>query len=760
MGAPASFPPAELALAVEHACAAGVPDADSLIARIRMYDPDVDADRIRRAYGLAAAAHHGQSRQSGTPYIAHPVAVAEILTELHLDADTIITALLHDTVEDTVLTSEQVRAEFGDDVAMLVEGVTKLAQVSRNRGSSDQAENLQKFVLAICEDVRVLLVKLADRLHNMRTLAHKPKPESRVRVSRETLEIYAPLARRIGVQRLCSELEDLAFQWVNPSAYETITRRLDDERATRREAVFQVSDRVAAALHDAGVSARVFGREKRAYSIWRKLERRGIEFDDLADIYGFRVIVETVDDCYRALGVAHRVWRCVPERFKDFISTPKPNNYRSIHTTVVGPDKRRVELQIRTEDMDRIAEAGVAAHWRYKQDSYGYDPDAAQRAGGDPLRRLRPLVEILEHGGDPDEFLENAKLEMFTDQVYAFTPDDDLIALPSGATSLDFAYAVHSEIGDRCLGAKINGRSRPLRTRLRNGDVVEIICGADPAPHPGWESITVTGRARSAIRRLIRRAHRHELVTLGRLIAHSAFHRHGLNLAEARLNDALTRLKLDSEEALFFAMGDDKISGRDLVDAVYPGRARSDVDDTLDRELIPPDAAQAFVRNRSSLETGGAPMTGPTLTPGISLHLATCCSPLPGDRIVAIPGADGARVHTIDCDALAALEDTQDDWIDLIWSREATDKAVSIGRITATVEHVKGALAQIALAVSESHGNITGLRILERSSEFFEMALDVEVFDVRHLSNIVAALRACPVVVSAERAHGGEEDEE
>ncbi len=743
--------PAQTAKAVDpdlaEAVAAGAASPEQLIARIRAYDPDADGAKITSAYLRAARRHKGQTRHSGAPYITHPIAVAEILIGLHLDVDTIVTAILHDTVEDTKLKLEAVENEFGDNVAGLVDGVTKLTQVSRARGSSKQAENLQKFVLAISKDVRVLLVKLADRLHNMQTLEHVPKSEKREAVARETLEIYAPLARRIGVQSICGELEDLSFRWVNPAAYESINRRLAATREERSGAVAEVSQELTRRLQDAGLDTRIYGREKRAYSIWRKLERRGIEFDDLADIYGFRVILQSPDECYRAMGVIHQTWRCVPERFKDFISTPKPNNYRSIHTTIVGPDNRRVELQIRTDVMDRIAEDGVAAHWKYKDKNYGFDAEEMRDVGGNPLDRLRPLVEILEHGGDPDEFLENAKLEMFTDQVFTFTPKGEVIALPSGATPLDFAYAVHTDVGDTCVGAKIHGRQRPLRTRLQNGDVVEIIRSGTPAPPPGWEDIAVTGRARSAIRRLIRRSQNDEFARIGRAIAEHAMRREGLDLAHAHLKDTLKRLDFAHEDDLFAELGRGRITGSDFVDAMFPGRKASTAIDPSSRDLISDDKARLFVRGRG-------------LTAGVTLHFGSCCSPLPGDRIVGILQPEkGVDVHAIDCEKLGAFESEQERWLDLGWTAEANERSVGVGRVIATVDHTPGALAEIAGAVGRSNGNITGVRIVRRAHDFFDMAFDVEVLDARHLSHIVAAMRACASVVAADRARAGDLEE-
>jgi GTP pyrophosphokinase/guanosine-3',5'-bis(diphosphate) 3'-pyrophosphohydrolase len=712
----------------------------ALVAKVLSYHGAADVPRLREAYELACEAHDGQTRRSGAPYITHPVAVATILAEIRLDVDSIVTALLHDTVEDTKVKPADIRRKFGADVAMLVDGVTKLEQVSMARGGSKQGENLQKLVFAISRDVRVLLVKLADRLHNMRTLGHVANAEKREKVARETLEIYAPLARRIGVQRWCGELEDLAFRWINPAAYESITARLSATREARSAAVAEVSGAVSDALMEAGVDARVYGREKRPYSIWNKLERRGLDFDDLADIYAFRVIATSVEDCYRALGLIHRTWRCVPERFKDFISNPKPNNYQSIHTTIIGPDNRRVELQIRTEDMDRIAEDGVAAHWRYKNTSYGYDPEAAAASGVDPLERLRALVDILEAGGDPDEFLEHAKLEMFADQVFAFTPKGDVIGLPQGATPLDFAYAVHTKIGDTCVGAKINGRRQPLRTRIKNGDVVEIIRSGTPAPLPGWEDIAVTGKARSAIRRLIRKSETSEFARIGRAIAEHGMKREGHDLASVNLADALKRLELANEDELFADIGRGRLTSQSLLDALFPARTTSP--DSRPRELISDEKAQLFVRGRG-LQTGA------------SLHFMECCSPLPGDRIVGILHKDkGVEVHSIDCERLEKYEDEQERWLDLGWTAEAAERSLSTGRVLATVENRPGALGEITGVVGRSGGNIVGVRIIKRAPDYFEMGFDVEVNDARHLSQIVAAMRACASVVAARRDRG------
>jgi len=731
-----------------HSVDDAIPSADELVARVKAYHPQADEELIRSAYEFSRSMHAGQTRQSGAPYYGHTVEVAMLLAELKLDTATICTGLLHDTVEDTPATLEDIVDLFGHDVADLVDGVTKLGKMELGSKRTKQAENLQKLVVAITRDVRVLLVKLCDRLHNMRTLHYVSGPHKRERIARETLEIYAPLARRIGVNRVCTELEDLAFRNINPAGYESVTSRLKALREERSAAVALASQRLSERLDESGIDAAVFGREKRPYSIWRKLEKKGVSFDEIADIYAFRILVKETADCYAALGVVHQSWRCVPERFRDYISTPKPNNYRSLHTTIIGPGNVRVELQIRTHEMEHIAETGVAAHWRYKSGGYAYDPKAAMAAGGDPLARLRPLAEILDQGGDPDEFLEHAKLEMFANEVYCFTPKGELIALPGGATPLDFAYAVHTELGHSAIGAKINGRKRPLRTRLHNGDVVEIIKGGMRQPPAGWEDLVITGRARAAIRRLIRASEAEEFERIGRVIAEHAFLREGKEFHEKRLGDALTRLELESVQALYVALGRGQVSSADLLEAVYPG-------------LIEMRGRRPQDRERISDEKGGLYVHGRGLTPGVSLHFAACCSPMLGDRIVGVmrPGR-GVEVHVIDCDRLVDLEDEHnlENWIDLKWTPEAASSAVSIGRIHATVRNEPGVLAEIAGAVGEAGGNISDVKTIERNKDFFVMAFDVEVFDVRHMSNIVSALKTCESVVNAERARTASDD--
>ncbi|MBI1249901.1 MAG: RelA/SpoT family protein [Alphaproteobacteria bacterium] len=712
-----------------------------LVERVRQYDKNADEALINRAYVYATAKHGAQKRLSGDPYYAHPIEVAGILTEYRLDSATIVAGLLHDTIEDTDATRAEIVRLFGDSVGDLVEGVTKLSQLEVVREPNKQAANLQKFILAMSRDVRVLLVKLADRLHNMRTLHHVPDAQKRNRIALETLEIYAPLARRIGMEKMARELEGLAFHEAFGEMEAAILRRLKSLRADQGANVALITQRIVDVFEHSDIDARVFGREKQPYSIYRKLQRKSVQFSDIADIYAFRVIVPTAADCYRALGVVHQEWRAMPDSFEDYISNPKPNGYRSIHTIVIGPGNVRVEIQIRTEEMDHVAEFGVAAHWRYKNEAYGFDAAGAASTGLDPREAVQSLLEIAEHGGDPEDFLEHAKLEMYQDHVFAFTPKGALIALPQGATPLDFAYAVHSNVGDTCVGARINGEEQPLRTPLRNGDVVEIIRAERAAPVPGWEGLTKTGRAKSHQRRLERIARRGEFLKLGRELVSHALHRYGHDIAETSLDEAAARLGHDSVEDVFVAVGENSLRASAVAAAAFPGladRIRSD------EERTPMEARKARLY-----------VTGGPLTPGAALQFGTCCSPIPGDRIVGVqaPG-QAVEIHTIDCGRLAAFEGDDLQWFDLSWTETALEHALAVGRICATVENGRGVLAHLCGIIAENEGNILNIRTDKRTNDFFDLIFDVEVADARHLTNILAAMRTSKSVRDAERVRG------
>ncbi len=722
-----------------------------LVERVCSYDSEAEEGLLNRAYVFAVNAHGKQTRASGDPYYSHPVEVAGILTDLKLDSRTIATALLHDTVEDTDVTTEDIRSNFGDDIAELVDGVTKLSQLELISEETKQAENFRKLLLATARDVRVLLVKLADRLHNMRTLHFISKPHKRARIAQETMEIYAPLAGLIGMQDFREELEDLAFVHINPGARESIVKRLDFLTRTSGDVIERITARLEALLAHHGIEASVKGRAKRPYSIWRKMERKQISFEQLADIFGFRCVVPSVEDCYRALGVFHTEWACVPNRFKDYISTPKRNDYQSIHTTVMGPERQRVEIQIRTPDMDAIAERGLAAHWAYK-DSGSNGTSYGGPVGTRGMKALQTVASLIEHGAGPEELLENTKLEMFTDQVFCFTPKGSLIALPQGATVVDFAYAVHTHVGDTCVGAKINGHHRPLRTRLHNGDMVEIVRSDAQTPHADWDRFVVTGKARASIRRFVRQSQRDQFIRLGRSLTERFFQTHERELTDKGVDQALAKLKRTRVEDVYADVGAAELSAEAVFKAVYPG-----VDIELTHGGVRAKAAKK-APERPSGKAGTGPMPIKGLIPGIAVHLGQCCHPLPGDRIVGIMSAgEGMVVHTIDCEVLGLYHEAPERWVDLGWDPLPSDEAephVPVARLEVLITHTPGALGALSTIIAQHGGNISNLRITDRTPLYFEILLDVDVEDVRHLTQIMAALRASDLVESVERPRG------
>jgi len=705
-----------------------------LVERVKSYDPSVDEDAVNRAYVFAMKQHGSQLRASGDPYFSHPIEVAGILTRYKLDSASIITALLHDTIEDTGATPDQVKRLFGAEIARLVDGVTKLSRLELQSDQTKQAENFRKLVLAMSEDIRVLLVKLADRLHNMRTLNFIKSPEKRRRIASETLDIYAPLAGRIGISEIKEELEDLSFAELHGDVRQSLVARLNFLREQGGGLIGRILEELRATLADAGVAAVVTGREKTPYSIWRKMQTKNVAFEQLSDIMAFRVQVESIEDCYRALGVIHSRYPMVPNRFKDYISTPKPNGYRSLHTGVFGPERHRIEVQIRTKEMHDVAELGVAAHWSYKQ--------ARPSAEGSQYRWLRELLDIMEHASNPEEFLEHTKLEMFQDQVFCFTPKGDLIALPRGACPVDFAYAVHSAVGDHCVGAKINGRMMPLRTPLNNGDQVEIVTSKAQTPNPTWDRFVVTGRARARIRRFVRSQQRLQYVDLGRAILTRAFKHEGYDFTEKGLEGVLKIFKVASLEDLLILVGEGNLTGREVVVAVYPELKTLPAKDKADNVV-------ALKRGKKAQSAPRVPIKG--LIPGMAMHYAGCCHPLPGDRIVGIvTTGKGVSIHTIDCDMLEQYAETPERWLDLSWNQDGQD--TQVGRVNLVVANETGSLGNLSTVIAKNQGNISNLKITNRNADFFEMMVDIEVRDVKHLTNIMAALRATPEINSVERA--------
>ncbi len=717
-----------------------------LIRRIAAYEPRADTALISRAFETAAIAHTGQSRDNGDPYITHPLAVAGILAGLRLDTPSIATGLLHDTLEDTGVSFDGLSREFGATVAGLVDGVTKLTRLELQSDRTKQAENFRKLVLAMSRDIRVLIVKLADRLHNMRTLHHVREEERRVRIARETLDIYAPLAERIGMDAIKTELQDIAFGVLEPDARATIQARLNYLRGHGADVIAEVRDEITRICGDAGIAvAEVTGREKSAFSIWEKMQRRNVAFEQLSDIMAFRVLVPTREACYAALGAIHASYPVIAGRFKDYLSTPKPNGYQGLHTgvTLRHPRNQKIELQIRTPAMHDVAENGVASHWHYKE---GAPASAAPEIGR--FRWVQDLLEILENSGTPGEFLENTKLELYQDQVFCFTPKGQLIQLPRGATPVDFAYAVHSQVGDTCVGAKVNGHLKPLRQELQNGDQVEIMTARGGTPSPAWERFVATGKARARIRRHVALQQRQNHVDQGRVALAKAFRQDGLDGSERVLEGVLKHFKCATVGDLQVAVGNGNLGPRDVVHAAYPelraGAAR--VPRVMPR--LPPRPP-----NRSVGESGSA-IRG--LIAGMNVHYAGCCRPLPGDRIVGIVSTGkGVTVHISDCPTLEAFGQTPERFLDIDWDTATLgnrgEATPHLGRVSVIVANEADALATLTNAVSRSEGTVTNLRTVNRQLDFMEVLIDVEVRDVRHLAQVIAGLRVVTGITQVER---------
>ena len=724
------------------------PELRGLLARVASYDSKADPALIDDAYGVAEQAHAAQKRDNGEPYITHPLAVANILAGYKLDSASIITALLHDTVEDTSVSLADIQKRFGPEVAGLVDGVTKLTRLELQSDRTKQAENFRKLVLAMSKDIRVLIVKLADRLHNMRTIGAISAAHKRQRIARETMEIYAPLAERIGMEAVKTELQTRSFAEIDPEAYETIQARLNFLRGQGADVIEEVRQELLRVCREAGLNdVEISGREKSPYSIWQKMQRRNVAFEQLSDIMAFRIIVPTRADCYVALGAIHAAYPVIAGRFKDYISTPKTNGYQSLHTgvTLRQPRNQKIEIQIRTAEMQAVAEAGVAAHWLYKQSE-------ASSQDVQKFRWVQDLLEILENSA-PDEFLENTKLELYQDQVFCFTPKGQLIQLPRGATSVDFAYAVHSQIGDTCVGARINGRLMPLRYELQNGDQVEILTARGGTPSPAWERFVVTGKARARIRRFLAQQMRDAHRDAGKSILAKAFRQEGVDGSEKVLDQVLKPLKQASVDDLYVSVATSIIGAKDVIHAAYP-------------ELRAPRAPRvlpAFMGGALTARSlrsapkgdGGLPITG--IVAGMDVHYAGCCHPLPGDKIVGIvTTGKGITVHAKDCATLDTFAATPERFIDIDWDQASLAKLDPkahrfTGRISVIANNAPNALANLTNAVSKQDGAIANLKIVHRQQDFFETMVDVEVRDARHLNQVIAGLRGTTGIAQVER---------
>ena len=697
-------------------------NVENLIDLTNSYNPHSDKELLRRAFDYAKKMHKGQLRRSGEPYFTHPFAVAMQLAEQHMDDATLTTALLHDTIEDTKSTYSDIKINFSEEIAELVDGVTKLTNLELGSVESAQAENFRKLLLAMSKDLRVLLVKLADRLHNMRTIRHMD-PEKQLIKARETMDIYAPLAGRMGMQFIREELEDLSFRVLNSEARSSIMRRFVSLRSKSGDVITKIADDIRKALNTNDIAGEVTGREKKPYSIWRKMEEKQEGFSRLSDIYGFRIITKNEVDCYRALGAIHQRWRSVPGRFKDYISQPKSNGYRSLHTAVSGRDGKIVEVQIRTNEMHQVAETGVAAHWSYREGERSENKFAV-----DPFVWISEITESFSNTEDQDEFLEHVKLEMFADQVFCFTPKGDVVKLPRGATPLDFAYNIHTRIGDGCVGVKVDGKRVPLWTRLRNGQSVEIITAKGQKPQAAWTDVAVTGRAKTAIRRSLKTENRENFLRLGKEFARVAFENVGKKPTNKALSTVAKMFALKTADDILVALGSAELTGAQVIEVLYPELLRKNSVD----EIEPSKAIIGLMSDQSA-------------------QRSVCCEPLPGERIVGIlTKGRGVMIHTIDCDNLAAYDQVQDRWIDLHWS-EGNHQALNEVLINITIGNDAGVLGRICTLIGEQNANISDMRFEEKQPDFYKIAVSIEVRDVKHLHNVVTSLNADTDVAEVAR---------
>jgi RelA/SpoT family (p)ppGpp synthetase len=688
------------------------------------YLKPADIGRIEEAYQFSDAAHEGQQRASGEPYISHPLAVAEILADWQLDAQALMAALLHDVVEDTAISKEDIGTRFGKPVAELVDGVSKLDRIEFQSQADAQAENFRKMLLAMARDVRVILIKLADRLHNMRTLGAVP-PAKRRRVARETLEIYAPIANRLGLDALYREMQELAFTHIYPLRYRILAKATKAARGNRREVVNKILDAIRARLPDSGLEAQVSGREKNLYSVYKKMTEKHLSFSQVLDIYGFRVIVKDVPSCYLALGVLHSLYKPVPGKFKDYIAIPKVNGYQSLHTTLIGPYGTPLEVQIRTREMHHIAETGVASHWLYKTADASLS-EVQQRTH----KWLQSLLDIQSTSGDSAEFLEHIKVDLFPDEVYVFTPKGRILSLPRDATPVDFAYTVHTDVGNRCVAAKINHELVPLRTVLKNGDRVEIITASHAHPNPSWLTYVKTGKARSQIRHFLKTMQSGESATLGERLLNQALRALGSSLNEVT-SERWDKMLRDSS-----------------------GKSRNEVlaDIGLGKRL-PAIVARRLLALYDHPAAEGAKSSGSITirgTEGMAVQFASCCNPIPGDPIIGfIKKGEGLVIHTHDCKTAIRSRSDPDKWIDVDWDPE-TDKLFDVN-VRTTVLDKRGVLAKIAAAIADAGCNIANISVEESSDMYATNHFTLQVASRQHLARVMRALRSIPEVVRIAR---------
>jgi guanosine-3',5'-bis(diphosphate) 3'-pyrophosphohydrolase len=694
-----------------------------LVSKLEGYLPPDEVELVQEAYDFAFQAHQGQRRRSGEPYITHPVAVADLLADLHLDAQTLIAAILHDVMEDTPTLKEEITTRFGKEVAELVDGVSKLDQIQFKSRAEAQAESFRKMLLAMVRDIRVIIVKLADRTHNMRTLGAMP-PAKRRSIARETLDIYAPIANRLGMHAIKTELEELGFRSLYPKRYKVIDQAVRKAKGNQKQFVGKIAEALKAALGKAGIRGRVEGREKDAYSIYQKMRRKKVSLGEIVDVYGFRIVVDAVDTCYRTLGVVHGAYKPMPGRFKDYIAIPRLNGYQSLHTTLFGPNGTPIEVQIRTEDMHKVAESGIAAHWHYKEG------DRSRGSYSDRAREwLQQLVEM-QQGGNSEEFLESVKVDLFPDKVYVFTPKGDIRRLPRGATCVDFAYDVHTDVGNRCVAAKVDRRLVPLRTPLRNGQTVEVITARGATPNPSWANFVVTAKARTAIRHYLKNLKRGEAIDLGRRL---------LNQALEEFSTSLRKLPDESIAAVVRELG--LRNADELYEKVGLG------------ERVAPLVARRLLPAGADATTESGPAAGPLAiagTEGLVVTYARCCFPIPNDPILAnLSSGRGVVIHREVCGNLASFRKQPEKWISVTW-QPGIDRLFHV-EIKVEVSNKPGVLAQVAAAIAATQTNIERVSVVERDSDSSTLIFELVVHDRRHLARVIRSVRGMPEVLRVIR---------
>ncbi len=699
------------------------------IELITSYLSSQEKDKVKHALKLSEQAHSNQLRKSGDPFITHPLEVAKILTSIKLDADSIVAGLLHDTLEDTNLNIDEINKSFGNEIVELVEGLTKINKYSLKVNNQKFGENYKKLILATTKDLRVILVKLADRLHNMRTIKFINDENKKTTIALETLEVFAPLAQRLGMKEWQDELEDISFEVINPEAKKTIIERLEYLKSKDDNIVDEIRYELKNIFFQEDLFCKVDGRIKSPYSIWNKIKNKNISFEQLSDIMAFRVITNSTRECYRCLGIIHRQFPYIQGRFKDFISAPKSNGYRALHTSVMGPKNKKIEIQFRSNIMDQIADYGVASHWKYK------DPKKIKEKDAREYKWVYDLVDSMNSSATQDELIQNSKLKVFQNDIFVFTPKGDLIELPKNATPVDFAYAIHSQIGDKCVAAKINDKLQPLKTILKNGDQIEIITSETSQPSPLWQRFAVTTKVKSQLRRFFRFKKKEEHIIFGREILINYFQKENYEFNKIIEQKILDDFKYKSIDDLYASIGSGEITALSVIKKIYP-----------EYNYIPVSKFNENIQNPIKLKG---------LTAGMSYHLAGCCSPLKGDSIVGIVTAGiGVAVHTLDCDTLTSYQDAPDRWLNISWDNQNNLDITSNARIVVVIFNQPGSLGKVTTVIAKNNGNISNILFSVRKPDFFEIIIDIEVRDANHLQNIIAALRMEKEVSSLERLKG------